>query len=375
MNVLLAPDSFKGTLSATEVCALLKETILSLSPDANVTSLPIADGGEGTSDAFLHVFGGERVTVRAHSPLMREISADYAILPDGTAVIETAAASGIAIEQTNDALRASSFGTGELLRNALDCGCKKILFGLGGSATTDGGTGLLCALGARFLAEDGTELAPGGAALEQLKTVDLSALDKRLEQTEITVLCDVENPLFGPNGAAAVYAPQKGANAAAVELLDYGLRRLAKVSAQTLGKDFAFTKGAGAAGGLGFACLAFLGATLTPGIDCILDAAKFSERAKRADLIITGEGKMDAQSLMGKAPFGVAKRSGGTRVIAVVGLLDAKEADLRRAGIAAVYETNPQHLPFAEIRTSAKEDFLKAAKRMWEAERKKLNET
>ena len=370
MNVLLAPDSFKGTLSATEVCALLKETILSLSPDANVTSLPIADGGEGTSDAFLHVFGGERVTVRAHSPLMREISADYAILPDGTAVIETAAASGIAIEQTNDALRASSFGTGELLRDALDRGCKKILFGLGGSATTDGGTGLLCALGARFLAEDGTELAPGGAALEQLKTVDLSALDRRLEQTEITVLCDVENPLFGPNGAAAVYGPQKGADAAAVELLDCGLRRLAKVSAQALGKDFSFTKGSGAAGGLGFACLAFLGAKLTPGIDCILDAAKFSERAKRADLIITGEGKMDAQSLMGKAPFGVAKRSGGTRVIAVVGLLDAKEADLRRAGIAAVYETNPQHLPFAEIRTSAKEDFLKAARRMWEIERK-----
>ena len=369
MNVLLAPDSFKGTLSATEVCALLKQTILSASPDADVTSLPIADGGEGTSDAFLQIFGGERVTVRVHSPLLREISADYAILPDGTAVTETAAASGIAIEKENNALLASSFGTGELLRDALGRGCKKILFGLGGSATTDGGTGLLSALGARFLDKDGTELSPGGAALEALQTVDLSGLDKRLCQTKITVLCDVENPLFGPNGAAAVYAPQKGADTAAVELLDRGLRRLAEVCAKTLGKDFAFAKGAGAAGGLGFACLAFLGAHLTPGIDCILDAAAFSSRAKAADLIITGEGKMDAQSLMGKAPFGVAKRSGGTRVIAVVGLLDAEETDLRRAGIAAVYETNPQHLPFAEIRARAREDFCAAAEKMWEKER------
>ena len=311
MKILLAPDSFKGTLSATEVCALLKETILSASPDVSVASLPIADGGEGTVDAFLHIFGGARVTVRARSPLMHEIDADYAILPDGTAVIETAAASGIAIEEKNDALRASSFGTGELFRDALEHGCKKILFGLGGSATTDGGTGLLSALGAHFLDAGGHDLEPGGAALEALREIDLSGLDARLRKTEVTVLCDVENPLFGGRGAAAVYAPQKGADPAGVELLDRGLRQLAAVSEKTLGKDFSAEKGAGAAGGLGFACLAFFCARLTPGIDFILDAAHFSEQAKTADLVITGEGKMDAQSLMGKAPFGVARRSGG----------------------------------------------------------------
>ncbi len=372
MNILLAPDSFKGTLSATEVCALLKETILSASPGAVVTSLPIADGGEGTVEAFLHIFGGKRMTVRVHSPLMRTINADYALLPDGTAVIETAAASGIAIEPKNDALHASTFGTGELFQNALDHGCKEILFGLGGSATTDGGTGLLSALGARFLDAHGNELPPGGAALEQLQRIDLSALEPRLRNTRITVLCDVKNPLFGAQGAAAVFAPQKGADPAAVRVLDRSLRRLAEVSAQTLGKDCAAEQGAGAAGGLGFACLAFLGARLTPGIDCILDAAHFAERAKTADLVITGEGRMDAQSLMGKAPFGVAGRSGKARVIAIVGLLDADGTDLQNAGIAAVYETNPDHLPFEQIRLSAREDFLAAAKRMWSSEQARL---
>ena len=368
MNILLAPDSFKGTLSATEVCALLKETILAASPDANVTSLPIADGGEGTVDACLAIFGGERITVRVKSPLLHEIDADYAVLPDGTAVIETAAASGIAVEQKNDALRASTFGTGELFLDALDRGCRKILFGLGGSATTDGGAGLLSALGARFLDKDGNALAPGGGALEDLAQIDLSGLDRRLSKTRLTVLCDVKNPLFGALGAAEVFAPQKGADAAMTAKLDRGLRHLAAVSAQTLGKDVSAEPGAGAAGGLGFACIAFLGGVLTPGIDCILDAARFSEKARTADLVITGEGKMDAQSLMGKAPFGVAKRSGAARVIAIVGLLEANETDLRRAGIAAVYETNPRHLPFETIRATARADFLRAAKRMWQAE-------
>ncbi|MBQ7547004.1 MAG: glycerate kinase [Clostridia bacterium] len=370
MNILLAPDSFKGTLSATEVCALLRQEILSASPDALVTALPIADGGEGTVDAFLHIFGGTRVTVRAHSPLLHEMDADYAVLPDGTAVIETAAASGIAIELQNDALHASTFGTGELFCDALNRGCRKIVLGLGGSATTDGGAGLLTALGARFLDADKQALQPGGAALERLQSIDLSGLDKRLQTARVTVLCDVKNPLFGKNGAAAVFAPQKGADAAAVATLDRGLRTLADVSAKTLGASFSACEGAGAAGGLGFACLAFLQGTLTPGIDYILDAASFAERAKIADLIITGEGKMDAQSLMGKAPFGVAKRSGGTRVIAIVGQCDATPAQLSAAGIAKVYETNALHRPFSEVKARAKEDFCAAAKLLWQAEGK-----
>jgi glycerate kinase len=315
-------------------------------------------------DACLKIFGGEKRTETVRSPLGRPMEAAWALLPDGTAVIETAAASGIAIEPRNDALRASSFGTGQLIRAALDSGCKTVLLGLGGSAMTDGGVGFLAALGARFLDETGSVLLPGGGSLTKLQTIDLTGFDPRLRQTTLRVLCDVNNPLYGPLGAAQIFAPQKGASPDDVALLDRGLRQLAKVGAETLGKDEAESPGAGAAGGLGWAVRAFCGGTLVSGIDCLLDAAGFAGRAKAADLIITGEGKMDAQSLMGKAPFGVAGRAGDTPVIAVVGLLDANEADVRAAGITAVYETNDRHLPFEQIKQTAKEDLIRAAQRI-----------
>ena len=212
MNILIAPDSFKGTLSAGEVCRVVADTLRLRYPGVAVTEIPIADGGEGTAQAYLHIFGGERRTVCAHSPLGRMIEAAYALLPDGTAVIETAAASGITIEPVNDAMRASTFGTGELIKDALDRGCKKILLGLGGSATTDGGTGCARALGARFFDESGNDIPDGGVGLSALKRADFSALDPRLQKITLTVLCDVTNPLFGKNGAAHVYARQKGAD-------------------------------------------------------------------------------------------------------------------------------------------------------------------
>ena len=363
-TVLIAPDSFKGTLSATEVAATVAAALRQRDPALTTVCLPIADGGEGTVDSYLQIFGGEKRLCTVQSPLGHPMEAAWALLPDGTAVVETAAASGIAIEPQNDALRASSFGTGQLVRDALNSGCKTVLLGLGGSAMSDGGTGFLRALGARFLDEAGNELPLGGGSLTRLCAIDLTTLDPRLRGITLRVLCDVTNPLYGPLGAAHIFAPQKGADPAAVALLDRGLRQLAAVGAAALGRDEAETPGAGAAGGLGWAVRAFCGGTLVSGIDCLLDAANFAERARAADLIITGEGKMDAQSLMGKAPFGVAKRAGDTPVIAVVGLLDADEADVAAAGITAVYETNDRHLPFEQIRHTAKADLIRAAQRI-----------
>ena len=363
-TVLLAPDSFKGTLSAVAVASTLADVLTKEDPTLTAIELPIADGGEGTVDAYLKIFGGERRTRTVQSPLGHPVEAAYAILPDGTAVMETAAASGIAIEKENDAMRASSYGTGELLRDALDCGCKTVLLGLGGSAMTDGGTGFLRALGARFLDRDETELPPGGGALLRLRRIDLSGLDPRLQTITLRVLCDVKNPLFGPDGAAHIFAPQKGADPSQVRLLDLGLRQLAFCAANTTGKDNAFLPGAGAAGGMGFSLQAFCGAALVSGIDCILDAARFSDRAKTADLIVTGEGKMDAQSLMGKAPFGVASRAGQTPVAAVVGLLAAEEDAVRQGGIVKVFETNDRHLPFEQIKNTAHDDLVRAAKKL-----------
>lgn len=364
MKILIAPDSFKGTLSAKQVCALLAQALSRRCPQSEIVQIPIADGGEGTTEAYLQIFGGRTRRISVQSPLGHSMEAVYGILPNGSAVIEMAAASGISIEPKNNALAASSFGTGQLAADAMEQGCKTIILGLGGSATTDGGTGFAAALGARFLDQNGKPLPPGGGALEALETMDLTALHEKLRGVELRVLCDVENPLCGPQGAAAVFAPQKGADEAEVRRLERGLQRLAAVAANTIKADFSPCPGAGAAGGMGFACMAFAGAKLIGGIDAILNAARFEEQAKTADLIITGEGKMDAQSLMGKAPFGVAKRSGKTKVIAVVGMLDADMETVRRAGISEVYETNDRHLPFEQIKDRAAQDLLRAAERI-----------
>lgn len=364
MKIIIAPDSFKGTLSSVEVCDIIGGVLQEKYPGAVLIKIPIADGGEGTSEAYLHIFGGEAVTVKAESPLGNSIDAVYAMLKDKTAVIETAAASGIGIEKENNALQASTFGTGQLVLDALNKGAKRIILGLGGSATTDGGTGFLSALGARFLRSDGFSVPRGGIGLAELDRIELSKLDKRLQRVPLTVLCDVTNPLTGKNGAAFVFAPQKGADEEQVKLLDVGLQKLTGATARTLGKDFSSLPGAGAAGGMGFAAAAFLGARLQSGIDCILDAANFEDSSENADLVITGEGKMDSQSLCGKAPFGVAKRSRAKKNIAVVGLFEADEAEAKRLSIEEVIETNPLHLPFNEIKDNAGAMLREAAKKI-----------
>lgn len=323
MKVVVAPDSFKGSLAAAEVAAALARGIRHVWPEAETVLVPVADGGEGTLDALLHR-GGEKRWAPAHDPLGRVLTAPFGLLPDGkTAVVELAAASGLTLVAPEErrAGEASTFGTGELLRAALDAGAERILLGLGGSATTDGGSGLLAALGARFLDRRGQPLPPGGHALSRLASVDLSGLDPRLARTEIRILVDVDHPLLGPRGAARVFGPQKGAGPEEVQVLEEGLSRLADLLEEATGRRVRDLPGGGAAGGTAAGLVAALGATLCSGIEAVLDTLDFDDRARDAHLVVTGEGRMDAQTRGGKAPLGVARRarSLGVPAVAVVG--------------------------------------------------------
>ena len=359
-RVIVASDSFKSTLSSVQVYEIIKEVLTAKYDGIEVTGIPIADGGEGTVDAFLCALGGEKIHTTVKSPLMRDIESFYGLLPDGTAVIELAAASGITLEKEPDAVNSSTFGTGQLILKAVENGAKRVILGIGGSATTDGGMGCAAALGAEFLDINGNRVPLSGKGLSMLRKIDLSGIPEMVKNTEITVLCDVENPLYGKNGAAYVYSPQKGASPVTVEFLDRGLRNLAEKTVKATGKDYSEIKGAGAAGGMGFGMMSFLSARLISGSECILTMTDFERKARKADIIITGEGKMDFQSLMGKVPFAVAKKSGGTKVVAVVGVNEADITDVRRNGISEVYETNPLHLPFDRIKHKA-EDMLREA--------------
>ncbi len=363
-KLIVACDSFKGTMSSVRVFEIIKEVLTSKYDDMEVIGVPMADGGEGTVEAFLCALGGEMKYTTVKSPLMRDIESFYGVLPDGTAVIELAAASGITIENERDAVNTTTYGTGQLILEAIKSGAKKVILGIGGSATTDGGMGAAAALGAKFLDKDGREVPLTGKGLSMVETVNLSGIPQIVKDTEITVLCDVDNPLYGINGAAYVYSPQKGADTKTVEYLDNGLRNLAEKAEKALGKDFSKIKGAGAAGGLGFGMISFLSASLVSGSECILSMTDFERKAKEADLVITGEGKMDFQSVMGKVPFAVAKKSGGTKVIAVVGLNEAKISDIQNNGISEVYETNPLHLPFKEIKNKAEEMLRETAEKI-----------
>ncbi|MEZ0113317.1 glycerate kinase [Catenulispora sp. EB89] len=364
-HVLLATDKFKGSLTAAEATAHLAAGLRRAVPGLGIRTIPVADGGEGTVDAAVEA-GFARVLTRATGPTGVPIEAGFAVRGD-TAVIEVAEASGLRRLPRGEAapLSATSYGTGRLIRAALDAGCTRIILGLGGSACTDGGAGLVQALGARLLDAAGHELPRGGAALARLARIDLAEL---AEIKELIVASDVDNPLLGPNGAAAIYGPQKGATAEDVALLDAALANWSRVvqdtiqdtvsgrgfgpgpavpatvnavhggSATTHG-DFAEAPGAGAAGGIGFAALALLGARLEPGIDIVLDLADFAAKAQGARLVITGEGSLDPQSLRGKAPAGVARAAAraGVPVVAVAGVCTLTPAELETAGIRAAY--------------------------------------
>ncbi|MFJ7242061.1 glycerate kinase [Streptomyces olivaceus] len=342
-RVLVAADKFKGSLTAVEVAERVTAGLRRVVPDVRVEALPVADGGDGTVAAAVAA-GFERREVRVAGPLGDEVTAAYA-LRGGTAVVEMAEASGLHRLPGGvlAPLTASTRGSGELLRAALDAGARTIVFGVGGSATTDGGAGMLAALGARFLDADGRPVAPGGGGLARLASADLSDLDPRLADVELVLASDVDNPLTGPKGAPAVYGPQKGASPDDVTALDAALGHFAKVLEGTEGvgaraAGYAASPGAGAAGGIGFGAM-LLGARFRPGIEVMLDVLGFAPALERADLVITGEGSLDEQTLHGKAPAGVAAaaRAAGKEVVAVCGRLALPAEALGRAGIRRAY--------------------------------------
>ena len=335
-HVVVAPDKFKGTLDAAEAAARIAAGIRRAAPGTDVRELPVADGGEGTLAAALAA-GFRRVEVEAAGPTGLPAGAAIAVR-DGTAVVELAQASGLALlpEGRPAPLTAGSYGTGQLVGRAVGLGARRVVLGLGGSACTDGGAGLVQALGAGLYDRDGAALRPGGAALRGLHRLDLAPLAARLAGVELVVACDVDNPLLGPRGAAAVYGPQKGADGADQAVLEQGLTHWAQSVAAATGRDVRDAPGAGAAGGVGFAALALLGATMRPGIGLLLDLLGFDEAVRGARLVVTGEGCLDAQTLHGKAPAGVAAAAAraGVPVAAVAGRLELAEPQWRAAGFA-----------------------------------------
>ena len=362
--IIIAPDSFKGTMSAVEVCETVKSEFLKIVPDEEIICLPIADGGEGTVDALLFN-GGEKISVIVQDPYFNDIESFFGILPDGTAVIEMAAASGLPLVGENkNPLLTTTYGTGQLIKTALDKGCREILIGIGGSATNDGGIGCAAVLGAKFLDENCNEVSLNGAGLADIQKIDLSSIDKRLAETKIKVLCDVVSPLYGPDGAAFVFAPQKGADEKTVRLLDNGLRNLAEVTKSTVGVDNASLEGAGAAGGLGFALVSFLNGELVKGAPTVLKAMGFDTLAKNAGLVITGEGCFDEQSLLGKAPYWVAEMAGDAEVVAVAGCCKIELPE--NSKIRKVYVTDKVGKSFEELKKSCFEDLRNTAKTMAE---------
>ena len=326
MKILVAPDSFKGSLTAMEAAESIKKGILRADPKIEVDLLPMADGGEGTVQSLVDATAGEIIEKEVTGPLGEKVKAFYGLLGDEeTAVIEMAAASGLPLvpEGKRDPSKTTTYGTGELIASALEQGINKIIIGIGGSATNDAGVGMAQALGAEILDKNGEQVEFGGANLEQINEINLDKLDSRLKDLEILVACDVDNPLYGKNGAACVYAPQKGADKEMVEKLDQNLRHFNQIVIKELGKNTNKIPGAGAAGGLGAGLVAFLDAELKAGVDIILDFINFKKRLKGVDLVITGEGMLDGQSIFGKTPIGVSRTAARKEipVIAVAGTL------------------------------------------------------
>ncbi|MGN7973998.1 glycerate kinase [Serratia sp. 22264] len=347
MKVVIVPDSFKESVSAELAALAIARGFREVYPDAECICLPIADGGEGTVDALIAATCGHKVEAEVTGPLGNRVAAFYGVSGEGkTAVIEMAAASGLMLvpaEQRNPML-ATSYGTGELIRHALDLGIRHIILGIGGSATVDGGVGMMQALGGRFYRSDGMPLSLGGAQLAMLSRINLSALDDRLRQCKIEVACDVDNPLVGPRGAAAVFGPQKGATPAMVVRLEQGLEQYAAVIRQLTGSDVRQVAGGGAAGGMGIATQVLLGAELKPGIDIIMEALQLENVLADADVIVTGEGRIDRQTLGGKALSGIARLAQRHRlpVIALAGVLGEGAEVLHSQGIDAIFSILPR---------------------------------
>ncbi len=345
MKFVLIPDSFKGTLSSSKICSILKEEIEKFFPQSEVVTIPVADGGEGTVAAFLEAVGGNLMPVAVKGPFFEDINCNYGILKDGTtAVIEMASCAGLPLaEGRKNPLKTTTYGVGEQILDAARRGMKKIIVGLGGSCTNDAACGLASALGIKFYDKDGQSFVPTGGTLSSIERIDYSTRSPLLEGIEIQAMCDITNPMYGPTGAAYVFGPQKGADAAMVEELDAGLRHLGALLDSHTGYPVSTASGAGAAGAMGAGMLAFLGSKLLPGIQVVLDIVHFDSIISDADYIFTGEGLLDGQSLCGKVVSGVADRAllHEKRVIAIVGgVKDSEVQDAYTRGVSAVFTIN-----------------------------------
>ena len=342
MKVVIAIDSLKGSLSSMEAGMAIKDGILAAKPDAEVIVKPLADGGEGTTDALIEGMNGERIDLTVTGPMHTPVDAYYGYLKDtNTAVMEMASAAGITLvpDSEKNPLLATSYGVGEMINDAIQRGCRNFIIGIGGSVTNDGGIGMLKALGVRFLDENGEDAGEGGQALAKVARIDVSGMNPLLKECHIQVACDVNNPLCGENGSTYVYGPQKGVTENMKKTLDEAMAHFARVTSETLENDYMNTPGAGAAGGLGYAFLAYTGAALTPGIELILDAVGLEEELSGADVVVTGEGRLDFQTAMGKAPVGVARlaKKYNAKVIAFAGSVTKEATACNKEGIDAFF--------------------------------------
>lgn len=342
MKVVIAIDSLKGSLSSMEAGTAIKDGILAAKPDAEVIVKPLADGGEGTTDALIEGMNGERIDLTVTGPMHTPVDAYYGYLKDtNTAVMEMASAAGITLvpDSEKNPLLATSYGVGEMINDAIQRGCRNFIIGIGGSVTNDGGIGMLKALGVRFLDENGEDAGEGGQALAKVARIDVSGMNPLLKECHIQVACDVNNPLCGENGSTYVYGPQKGVTEDMKKTLDEAMAHFARVTSETLENDYMNTPGAGAAGGLGYAFLAYTGAALTPGIELILDAVGLEEELSGADVVVTGEGRLDFQTAMGKAPVGVARlaKKYNAKVIAFAGSVTKEATACNKEGIDAFF--------------------------------------
>lgn len=342
MKVVIAIDSLKGSLSSMEAGMAIKDGILAAKPDAEVIVKPLADGGEGTTDALIEGMNGERIDLTVTDPMHTPVDAYYGYLKDtNTAVMEMASAAGITLvpDSEKNPLLATSYGVGEMINDAIQRGCRNFIIGIGGSVTNDGGIGMLKALGVRFLDENGEDAGEGGQALAKVARIDVSGMNPLLKECHIQVACDVNNPLCGENGSTYVYGPQKGVTEDMKKTLDEAMAHFARVTSETLENDYMNIPGAGAAGGLGYAFLAYTGAALTPGIELILDAVELEEELSGADVVVTGEGRLDFQTAMGKAPVGVARlaKKYNAKVIAFAGSVTKEATACNKEGIDAFF--------------------------------------
>mgnify|MGYP000868248333 CR=1 FL=1 len=361
-NVVLIPDSFKGTMSSEEICAIMERSIKAHYPDATVTSIPVADGGEGSVDAFLQALGGEKRTLRVQGPYREEMEGFYGVVKETTAVVEMAACAGLPLVGDRlDPSLTTTYGVGQLILDAAQCGAKTIIVGLGGSATNDGGCGAAAACGVGFFDKDGKPFVPTGATLKDVARIDVSTLAPELEGVTITTMCDIDNPYWGPTGAAHIFGPQKGADPEMVAFLNDSMKSFADIIKRDTGVDVQAIPGSGAAGGMGGGMAAFFGSELQMGIETVLDTVNFDALLSDCDLVLTGEGKIDGQSLRGKVVIGVARRTKVQNVptLAIVGDIADDVEGAYDLGVSGIFSINRLAIPFKEAKVRAPLDMEK----------------